>query len=174
MQEANLKGSHPWFCWPGASSSPLDRALFAELLCQSIQCGTVYAFSQHMATGATTVPACITLLQLRRCHTLRRRSAQDRWDFHTSHASQGTHKMASLSGKMAAAVSSLPFCSALAPHIVVFFTQLRQIEVDRSVEGRNWPISEWATVNAPKSTKNTERFKSTERIRNAPKNPAKA
>ena len=129
MQEDNLKGSHPWFCWPGTSLSPLDCVLFAELLCQSIQCGTVYAFSQHMAAGATTVPVCITLLQLRRCHTLRRRSAQDRWDLSTSHASQGTHKMAPLSGKMAAAVSShtdngppnnSPPGSRTAVHLAVF------------------------------------------------------
>ena len=82
--------------------------------------------------------------------------------------------MASLSRKMAAAVSSSPFCSAPAPHVTVFFTQLRRFQVGRSVEGRNWLISARATVNAPKNTKNTKRFKSTERIRNAPKNPAKA
>ena len=55
-----------------------------------------------------------------------------------------------------------------------FLYAVERFVVGRSVEGRNWPISAWATLNAPKNTKNTERIKSTEKIRNAPKNPAKA
>ena len=80
---------------------------------------------------------CSTWLKLIHCQTL--------FPYRSTGCSHHTylscHEMASLSGKNGHLGSSFMFFSAPALHVTDFVMQLRWIQVGRSVDDRNWPIS---------------------------------